>query len=217
MLTKKEDILKTINHEVFAWISCSLILFSNFPYLWGIYNKKTEHSFSAWLIWLLIGFSVLVTYKTSNAKGALLSAVFGFLDPLLIILFLLWKKSGNFYFKKAERLCFGICITVIFTWVIFGYIRENTYVEKYSLYFAIATDAIAAIIQFRHVKKNPGHEKPFAWGIYAIGYGLTIFCVPEFSLENCILPTYMCVTYSGITIPLIQHRIRNGKTWRDWI
>ena len=102
-------------------------------------------------------------------------------------------------------------------WVVFAYLLQNKYVEYYSVYFAIATDAFAAVIQWQHVRKNPDHEKPFAWGIYGIGYGLAVFSVPEFTFENCFLPVYMCIMYLGITFPLVKYRIQNKMNWKEWI
>ena len=85
------------------------------------------------------------------------------------------------------------------------------------LYTAIIADLFAAVPTFMFLWKNPEEDLPFAWSLYAIGYGLAIFAVKENTFANYALPVYMCIGSSSIASILIAYRIKKSIPLKEWI
>jgi hypothetical protein len=60
-------------------------------------------------------------------------------------------------------------------------------------------------------------DRPFAWGMYAFGYFLAIFAMPEQTFANYVLPLYMTVGSGIATLLLAIPRIRRGVPLKEWI
>lgn len=96
-------------------------------------------------------------------------------------------------------------------------IADSKEMATLALSLAIIADGFAAIPTILFVWKNPGEDRPFAWLMFAIAYGLALFAIPEATFSNIILPVYMLVGASFVSLPLVIHRVKNQTPWRGWI
>ena len=201
--------------EFFGLVSGILVFCSAIPYCIGIWQDRNTPQLISWGLWSFIGLVLLLTYKSSGAEDNIWPAVFGFTNPLIITMIALFRRnSEKGHMSIADWFCLGFGILAICIWAIIRDIKE---LAQIALYVAILADLFAAIPTARFVWKNPGEERPFAWGIYALAYGLALFAVPEVNFSNLALPIYMTTGSSFVALPLVIHRLRNKTPWRGWI
>ena len=106
-----------------------------------------------------------------------------------------------------------IGLSSLFLWVL---VLDNEKLAQYALYIALIADATAAIPTIRFLNKNPEHDRPLMWVVYALGYGVSIFAIQNHTFSNYALPVYMTVGAVFIAYPLIRYRIRKGIEFKEW-
>jgi len=195
-------------------ISGMLVIVSAIPYFIRTWQKKIEPNLVSWSIWSLIGLSVLLTYRDSGAQANVWPAVFGFTNPLIIVIMLLGRKEKRKKLTVIEWVCIVIAVVSFVMWF---FMRTSPHLVQYALYLALVADACGAIPTINFVWKNPQDERPFAWNMFAVAYGMAIFAVPEPTVANYALPIYMFVGASSVSIPLILYRWRNKIPLSEWI
>ena len=195
-----------------AW-SGTLVFLSIVPYAIRTYEGKIQPVSTTWSLWSLIGLAVLLAYRSSGAEGNVWPAVFGFLNPVVITTLSVWRGSQWKKPSRAERLCFVIGLVSLGMWI---FLRQNPNLAQYALYVAIAADICAAIPTIIFVWREPDHDRPLAWVLFAIGYSLSIFAIPQNTFANWILPLYMTVVALVVAFPLAAYRFTNHVPLRHW-
>ncbi|MBI2097433.1 MAG: hypothetical protein HYT46_00645 [Candidatus Vogelbacteria bacterium] len=199
--------------EEIGLISGLLVTASVIPYAIRTYQNKIHPNLVSWSIWALLGLALLLTYHSSGATTNVWPAVFGFTNPLLITILAFWrgeKKRPN----KLEVACLIIGIaSIIFWW----FVQDAKQLAQYALYIAIVADAAAAIPTIAYVWQTPNGDRPFAWLLFGVGYGLALFAIEEHSFANYILPVYMTVGSSFVALPLVLHRLRERVPIAQWV
>ncbi|MCX6763224.1 MAG: hypothetical protein NTZ97_00605 [Candidatus Moranbacteria bacterium] len=202
------------NTEIIGYISGLLVIASIVPYLFRIWQKKITPNITSWSLWTLIGFALLLTYKSSGAKANIWPAVFGFINPLLVTIVAIIRQGELLKMDKTEKYCLAIGLISLFMWY---YLRENKNLVQYALYAAILADLCAAIPTIKLVWKKPWDDRPFMWSCYSLGYGLGMFAITEYTFANYSLPAYMFLGALSVALPLILYRIKNKIPLREWI
>lgn len=202
------------NTEIIGLISGIFVIISIIPYVARVCQGKIKPNIVSWSLWALIGFALLLTYKSSGAQGNIWPAVFGFTNPLLVAILVVVKKGKFGKMVRSEIYCFVIGIASLVMWF---FVNENKNLAQYALYIAILADVCAAIPTISFVWRNPADDRPFAWGLFAVAYGAAIFAVTEHTVANYILPAYMFLGSFSITLPLILYRIKKGVPLKEWI
>lgn len=200
--------------ETIGLISGLLVIVSAVPYSIRTYQGKIQPNLTSWSLWTLIGFSLLLTYKSSGAEANIWPAVFGFTNPLIITVLILQRRGEWTKPNRAEIACFVLGILSLGLWL---RISESTELSRYALYLAIVADACAAIPTIAFVWTQPDGDRPFAWSFFAVGYGLVIFAITEHTFANYILPLYMFFGALSIALPLIIYRWRQKSPLSEWI
>ncbi len=200
--------------QLIGIIAGILIFGSNIPYATRIIQGKIKPKFSTWLVWTVIGLSIMLTYQPVSSQWSFWAVMFDFVDPLLIIFAMLYKNTNVFKFNTFEIYCMIASFILIAIWAI---AKNIQLFAEITLYIAIATDLCAAIPQLQQVIRKPEDDRPFAWGIYACGHGLAFFATTHPTTADCVLLIYMFCMYTTITIPLVVHRIREKISWKKWI
>jgi hypothetical protein len=194
-------------------LSGSLVFFSIVPYAIRTYEGKIHPVPTSWSLWSLIGFAVLLTYRSSGAEANLWPAVFGFINPTLITILSLWKRGKWKRPNLPEQLCLLAGLVSIGMWLA---LRQNPSLAQYALYVAIVADICAAIPTIAFVWKEPDRDRPFAWLMYALGYFLAVFAIPQNTLANWILPLYMTLVGLAVAFPLALYRLRRRMPLKQW-
>ena len=203
-----------MNTEIIGLVSGLLVVISVIPYSIRTYQGKIHPNLTSWSLWTLIGLALLLTYKSSGAKANIWPAIFGFINPLLIAVLILRQHGKWIKPNKIEIVCSVFCLLSFGLWFL---VRESNELAQYALYLAIVADACAAIPTIVFVWMHPDGDRPFAWGFYAVGYGLAIFAITEHTFANYILPLYMFFGSLSITFPLILYRWRKKYPVSEWI
>lgn len=218
-------------------ISGGLVVISAIPYAIRTYQKKVTPNIVSWSLWSVIGLALLLTYDSSGANESIWPAIFGFTDPLIITILAI--KAGDYHFSfptridqetlraswmaaretwkrldRTEQACIIFGTAALVMWL---FMRESKYLSQYALYVAIVADACAAIPTIVFLWNNPLEDRPFAWGLFSIGYGLAIFAVTEPIPSNYILPIYMWFGSLCITLPMMVYRVRNKIPVSEWV
>ena len=203
-----------MSKELIGSISGALVILSAIPYIVRIYQRKISPRLSSWGIWTVIGLSLMLTYKSSGADANLWPAVFGFINPALVVAMIWFREGDRGGLEPIEKACLLIGLVSIELWWI---MESDKNLAQYALYVAIVADACAAVPTILAYWKNPLEDRPFAWTCFGVGYGLAIFAVPEQTFANYILPVYMFAGAGLIALPLILYRMRQGIPIKEWI
>ena len=200
--------------ETIGMISGGLVLVNIFPYAYRVHEGKIHPLPTSWSLWSLIGLALLLTYKSSGASANVWPAVFGFTNPLLVTILAIRRKE---HWKKPKGYEWACLVFGIISLVVWSFVQSNKELSTAALVLAIVADLFAAIPTFIYFKNNPMKDRPFAWGIYAFGYFLAIFAVPERTFANYVLPLYMAAGSGIATLLLAVPRYRRGVPLKEWI
>ena len=186
---------------------------SAMPYAIRVYQRKITLNLISWIIWSIIGWALLATYDASGATSNIWPAILGAANPTIITVLAWWRGSS----KKIDGwdiACGLIGIIAIASWIL---VRNEPSKVQFALYLAIIADACAGIPILKFVWKNPHEDRPFAWGMFGIGYGLSILAITEHTFANYALPVYMLIAASMICGVLCVYRIRNRLPITEWV
>ncbi|MBI4094709.1 MAG: hypothetical protein HY435_00760 [Candidatus Liptonbacteria bacterium] len=200
--------------EFFGLLSGGIVIASIIPYAIRTYQRKIMPNPTSWMLWTLINFAILLTYRSSGALANVWPAVFGVTNPLLIAIFLVKNRATWKKFERFEYACLAVGIVSLAMW---WCMHESRTMVQYALYMAILADACAATPTVAFTWRFPEKERPFAWGLFALGYGVGMFAVSEHTVANYALPAYMFLGASFITVPLVRHRLKNRAPLKEWI
>jgi hypothetical protein len=190
-----------------------LVFLSIIPYAIRTYERKIQPVPTTWSLWSLIGLAVLLTYRSSGAEANAWPAVFGLVNPILITILSVWRRTEWKKPTLSERFCFLFGVASLAMWI---FLRRNANLPQYALYVAIAADICAAIPTIIFVWKRPDCDRPFSWVVFAMGYFLAIFAIPQDTVANWILPLYMTVVSLVVAFPLALYRLRKRTSLRHW-
>lgn len=203
-----------MDKEIIGLISGVLVAASVIPYALRTYQKKIKPNITSWFLWSIIGFSLLLTYKSSGAKANVWPAVFGFMNPLIITLLAIKQRADWTKLNFIEKVCLAVGLVSLGMWFV---MRKDKGLVQFALYVAIAADTCAAIPTVVFVWRKPLDDRPFAWGLFSFAYGLSIFAISEHTLANYALPLYMFFGSFCVTLPLSLYRIKTKKLFSEWI
>jgi len=190
--------------EFLGIISMALILVSAIPYIHSVLKRETTPTKSSWIIWALIGFCFLVTYRDSGAKETMWAAIAGFINPCIIAVISL--KYGRVEWTKLDTMCLiGACISLTI-WKVFS-------MPVVALMAAIITDGFGALPTIRNVWKEPHSEKPLAWLLFSVASGINLFAINKWEFAIALYPLYMTIASLTIVWPLVKyHWLGQRKT-----
>ena len=190
-----------------------MVFLSVIPYAIRTYEGKIQPVPTSWVLWSLIGLAVLLTYRSSGAEANVWPAVFGFVNPVVITSLSVWKHSQWKKPTRAEQFCLLFGMVSLAMWI---FLRRDPHLAQYALYVALLADLSAAIPTIVFVWRGPDHDRPLAWVLFAVGYFLAVFAIPENTFANWIVPLYMTLIALIVAFPLALHRLRRRIALRHW-
>lgn len=203
-----------MNSEFFGHLSGGLVVLCVIPYAIRVYQNKIHPNLTSWILWVIIGLTLFLTYKSSGAGANIWPAVFGFTNPLLITIIAIRRQGKLERPNNLEIICFVFCLVSLGLW---WQVHQNKDLAQYALYLAIIADACAAIPTINFVWSQPYGDRPFAWGFFGFAYGLSVFAITEYTFANFVLPTYMFFGSMLVTFPLAKYRWKNHIPLKEWI
>ena len=203
-----------LNKELIGLVSGVLVVVSAVPYAIRTHQGKVHPNITSWSLWTLIGLAVLLTYRSAGAQANVWPAVFGFVNPLLVTVIAVRRRSEHTKLNKLDWLCLVFGLIALAMWLL---TRQSKVLVQYALYVALVADSFAYFPTLAFIWKSPEKDRPFAWGLFAFGYGLNFFAISDYTFANMILPVYMCVSGLCVTAPLCAYRVRKRLPAMEWI
>jgi len=214
--------------HIIGLIAGIIVFASSLPYAIRVWQKKITINIASWFVWTIIGFALYVNYKANGGKESAYAALFGFINPTLVTIIALFRGTWE-KLKWYDWICLLFGLIAICIWFYFqnqkiltklglwyDFVHKDTFI-KYSLFISIFGDACAAIATFIFLIKEPDKDRPFAWIMFSLGYGVSLFAVTEYTFMQCILPLYMFVFPLIIALPLVWYRVKNKIPVTQWI
>lgn len=206
-----------MSKELIGILSGFIVFLSAIPYGIRAWQGKTEHNIVSWSLWSFVSLVILLTWKSSGAKSNIMPAVASLISTSLIFLIILLKERYNKEIHKSDKVCFSLGLIALVGWsFVKCELHDDPFYAQWALYLGISADLIAAIPNIIWVWGSPDKERPFAWTMYAFGYGLSFFAVSEMTFANCLPPIYMFLGAGAIAFPLIRFRVKNKIPLREW-
>ena len=137
-----------------------------------------------------------------------------FINPLVVTVLSIMKRGTLGRLTRVEWGCVMVCTVAL---ALYFYASGEKQLVTYALYISLVADSVAAIPTLIQNTKRPEDDRPFAWGMFAVAYGLGAFASPDFSVANMILPVYMFLTGGYIAIVLLMYRIKHNIPRTEWI
>lgn len=222
-----------LSHEFFGALSGALVAISAIPYLMRVLQRKISPQLSSWGLWAFIGFAILLTYGSESKDWSAIPAIFGFINPTLVIVAVLWIRSRRLRaiqergklglllklrrktsLKWYEWLCLIAGAISLALWLRYQGSSEHSHA---ALYTAIAADVCAVIPTMIFVVGQPKEERPFPWLLFGVGYAFAIPAVTLPSWANYALPVYMTFGTFAIATPIVMYCLRSRTPLRKWI
>lgn len=200
--------------ETIGMISGFLVVVSCIPYSIRVHQRKITPNLVTWSLWTLLGFTLLITYKSSGAEANIWPAIFGFTNPLIITILAFWRNGMRKRLDRVEIFSLVFCLLAIGLWLD---VRQKKELAQFSLYLAIIADSCAGIPTLELALKTPEKDRPFAWTLFAIGYGLVVFAITDRTFANYFLPSYMCSSGLFVAFLFARYRWRQKLPWIEWI
>lgn len=203
-----------MDKEVIGLVSGLLVVISAIPYAIRVKQGKIKPNITSWSLWTIIGLAILLTYWSSGAKANIWPAVSGLFVPLIIVLLAIKNNSQWTKLNKVEKYCLGFGLLSLAMWV---KLNDEKNLVQYALYFALIADACAAVPTIFYVYRHPYDDRPFAWSMFALGYGLAVLAISDHTVANYILPVYMFIGASSIATLLALPRFKKKIALKEWI
>jgi len=199
--------------EAAGVLSGAVVFLSVVPYAIRTYQGKIEPVPTTWFLWTLIGLAVLLTYRSSGAQANVWPAVFGFINPTIIMALSAWRRGRWRAPTIPERFCLFIGVASLAMWTL---VRRDANLAQYALYVALVADICAAIPTILFVWKQPDRDRPLAWVMFAVGYFVAMFAIPQNTFANWVVPVYMTLVALVVAFPLALHRLRRRMPLKQW-
>ena len=189
-----------------------VVFLSIIPYAVRVYQKKIVANLVSWSVWSLVALALLANYDKSGAKDNLWTVIWGTVNPFIVTIVILWrggiKKVGKF-----DMWCLVFGITSIAIWYYFSAIEMATF----GLVMGISADAFAMVPTIRGAYLHPDDDRPMMWGVFSLGYMISMFSITDHTFSNYVLPLYMVIGAGIVFVILAKYRVKNKTPLREWV
>lgn len=189
-------------HELLGLFSGLLAISAIIPYVISILQGKAKPHPISWVLWAIIAVTILINYWAVGARETIWLAVANFVVPFTISILSIKYWKGRF--SRFDYTCLIISLISILIWLIF----KNAVV---AVTFSIAADVLAALPTIRKTYLDPSSEDLKTWLIYVVANSLSVIAIKEWSYGVALLPLWLLLLSSTISILVIHGHIRTNK------
>ena len=201
-------------HQTFGLIAALLIFVSAVPYVIGTWRRTITPNVTTWSLWSFIGIVLFITYRGSGAQESLFAAICGIVNPVIITTVAMIRRNAWEKLTKTEIWCVVLCVSAMMVWVV---MRGEPWIVQWALYITLVADMFAAWPTILGARKEPEKDRPFAWGMFALGSAVNILAIKEHTVANYAYPVYMALGGGLIAWLLTFYRIKRKIPLREWI
>lgn len=196
------------------WIQLSglLVSISGGYYAILVFLRKAPGNPTSWGTWGLIGIAIFLTSGTTFGINAM---TFGMVNPLIIAAIGAWRQFAQAQMPSKREMTGGLIgVIAIAVWLVAKELKAPT---EWTLILSLVADCIPLLVIIRGAWEKPQDDKPFAWALFAFGFGIGSFGLSEFTPFTLALPIYMFVGSNIVIVPLVLYRIRHRIPIRQWL
>ena len=203
-----------MNPETIKLISAVVCIIGGIPYIIQTYRRNIDPQITSWALWSLIALAILVTYDSASDGASYWVAVVSFINPSIITVMLVMQGGMKRKLNRLDYACIAFGIAAIACWF---WMRDNRHLAQYALYLALLVDLCAAVPTIRFVWTDPKEDRPGAWLIFALGMGISLFAVTDYTPANMTYAVYMVLGSTSTALPLVLYRVRHRIPLKEWI
>lgn len=193
-------------------VSGIVVLLSIIPYAVRVYQRKIVANLVSWLIWSMVALALLANYDMSGAKDNLWTLIWGTANPFIITFIALWR-GGTRKIGRFDIWCLAFGIISMIVWLYFSSKEAATL----GLVMGIVADAFALVPTIRGAYVRPEDDRPMMWGVFSLGYVISLFSITEHTFSNYVLPLYFSIGAGIVFSVLARYRVRNKIPISEWI
>ncbi len=164
------------------------------PYIVSTLRGQNRPNRATWIIWGVLGFILLGSYKAAGATDALWLSVANALAFSAVVI--LSFKYGEGGWGALDGICLTIAIFGIFLWWYFSS-------PLLALYLSVAIDFVGALPTLKKAYLKPAEENRLAWILFWIANTLNLFALNEWNFAMAFYPVYMFLITGTLSIILI--------------
>lgn len=175
------------------------------PYIIAIIKRKTRPARSSWIIWSLLSFIILASYKDVGAGPTLFIPIAYTLGAFVTMILALFYGEGGW--SKFDRLCILASISSLFVW----WLTKSAFL---ALTINILIDVIGGLPTVKKVYYDPKSENKLAWGLFLVGAIFNVLAIDKLSFTIAFYPLILLGLIGTIFCLIATANWRDfSKTW----
>ncbi|USN88837.1 MAG: hypothetical protein H6780_00215 [Candidatus Nomurabacteria bacterium] len=188
--------------------------------VWGIryavlaWKREVYPNPVSFFVWAVVGVALFLTAEASEAKEVYYAALVSAVAPVIIFVIVLLRETNRVYtLTRREKACLVFAIVGYVLWFA---LKDQPELAQWSLYWMIGVDVLALWPTLEQAFKKPMSDKPGAWLVFGLGYGVTGFAISDHTVVNWALPGYMFIGSWSVAAPLVWRRINEKIPLNEW-
>lgn len=195
-------------------IAFLVVVTSTLPYVWSIAKRRHDTSVTGWVLGIITGLSLLITYDGTGADDNIGIAILEVAEPLLIAAVAIWRRNKWERPEVTDIVCAVVCVLSLAIYL--GAYRDASS-AKIAFGAILLADLASTWPIVAFAWKHPESEQPIPWIWGHVGVWISFWSINNYSFDQVILPIYQLVVGLGMIIPTVVYRVRNRIPIRDWM
>jgi hypothetical protein len=189
----KRRTLVSMLPESFAIVGAVISSLGGLYYLVETIRGRTQPNRVTWLLWWLFPTVIFVAQRAQGVdEVSWLSFAAGF-SPLLVVIASVLNKRAYWKSRPMDYGLMAVAIVGIVAWVV-------TSDPNLAIVFALVADLLAGVPTFIKAFRQPETESWIAYAISAVGFGLGILAIHDFSFESSAFAIYLFLMNAVLAI-----------------
>ena len=190
--------------EYFAIIGAVIASLGGFYYLYETITGKAKPNRVTWLLWGLFPMIIFIAQRVQGVEGLSWVTFAAGFTPFLILLASFLNKKAYWKTEPKDYYLMAAAVVGIVLWLL----TDN---PNLAILFALAADLFAGLPTVIKAYKHPATESWIAYGISAVGFGLSILSIQTFSFESAAFVIYLFIINGLLAYFASRKKISTSK------
>lgn len=188
--------------EYFAVVGAVIGSIGGFFYLYETITGKARPNRVTWLLWGLFPMIIFVAQRAQGVEGLSWASFAAGFTPFLILLASFLNKKASWKTERRDYYLMAAAVAGIVLWAL-------TDDPNLALLFALVADVLAGVPTVIKAYRHPETESWIAYAISAVGFGLGVLAIQQYTFESSAFIAYLFVA-NGL-LALLAARGRSAK------